>query len=284
MKNNLRYTYLKIAFSTRRIKMGNFFTSTQIYNNEKLSLNAAFKQKFGEALEPQGFKAIKGRYPYLVRLINKEILHIISLRTEQADYPEDKAFSIFGGIATVYRPKIDLQISPTANYNWLNNSVADFYMKSVDVDPDHYTYSILSKFNYFSEVPKSLLSVMEVALEYTKKYMITTMNEVNTLDECIKFFCKFNYSCSTGIFDLDKETIYDSPDNEGLLYIATDNEAKKEQLRKIISGEEESFECSKEYAKKTYSYFTGKEHEKILEIINVIKNENTEILKAYGLI
>ena len=125
---------------------------------------------------------------------------------------------------------------------------------------------------------------MEEALEYTKRYMITTLNEVNTLDECIKFFCKFNYSCSTGIFDTDKESIYASHDNEGLLYLVTDNEAKKEQLRKIISGEVESFEYSKEYAEKIYDYFTGYKHEKILEIINDIKNENTEILKSYGLI
>lgn len=284
MEINMRYTYVKTAFSTRRTIMENFFTFTHIYNNEKLSLNAAFKQIFGEALETYGFKSIKGRYPYLVRVINNEILHIISLKTEQAEYPEDKAFSILGGIATVYRPKIDLQISPTANYNWLNNSVADFYAKSANAKHDHYTYSVLSKFNYFSEIPNSLPSVMEDALEYTKKYMLTTMNEVNTLDECIKFFSKFHLSCSMGIFDLNKEIIYNATDNEGLLYIVTDNEAKKEQLRKIISGEIEIFECSKEYAKKAYGYFTGNEHEKILEIINDIKNENTEILKSYGFV
>ena len=171
-----------------------------------------------------------------------------------------------------------------ANYNWLNNSVADFYAKSVDRETDHYTYSILSKFNYFSEIPNSLPSVMEDALEYTKKYMLTTMNEVNTLDECINFFSKFNLSCSTGIFDLNRKIIYNAADNEGLLYIVTDNEAKKEQLRKIISGEIEIFECSKEYAKKVYDFFTGNEHDKILEIIEEIKNKNTKVLRSYGLI
>ncbi len=264
------------------IRLG--FAKTTVKKEKKISLNAAFKQIFGEGLKDAGFQVVKGRHPYLVRAINKEILHIISLRTEQAEYPEDKAFSILGGIATVYRPEIDLEISPMANYNWLNNSVADFYAKSAKSEHDHYTYSVLSKFNYFSEIPNSLPSVMEDALEYTKKYMLTTMNEVNTLDECINFFSKFNLSCSTGIFDLNRKNIYNAADNEGLLYIVTDNEATKEQLRKIISGEVESFECSKEYAKKVYDFFTGNEHDKILEIIEEIKNKNTKVLRSYGLI
>ena len=265
----------------RRNKMDKISSLFQNTNNKKLSLNAAFKKIFGEALGSFGFHVVKGKYPYLVRIINGEILHIISLKTEQAEYPEDKAFSILGGIATVYRPKIDLEVSPMANYNWLNNSVADFYAKSVDAEPDYYTYSILSKFNYFSEVPDSLSSIMEEAIEYTKKYILATMNKVNTLDECIRFFDKFNLSCSTGIFDLDKETIYDSPDNEGLLYIVTDNEVIKERLKKIISGEIEVFDCSKEYARRIYDYFIGDKHNKILEIIKDIKMKNINQLKNY---
>ena len=36
---------------------------------KKLSLNAAFKQVFGEALKPLGFKLIKSKYPYFVRVV-----------------------------------------------------------------------------------------------------------------------------------------------------------------------------------------------------------------------
>ncbi len=46
-----------------------------------LSLNAAFVKVFGEALEPLGFKKIKGRHPYLVRVVpGGEIIHIIAIR------------------------------------------------------------------------------------------------------------------------------------------------------------------------------------------------------------
>jgi len=36
---------------------------------KSISLNAAFKQVFGEALEPLGFKLIKSKYPYFVRVV-----------------------------------------------------------------------------------------------------------------------------------------------------------------------------------------------------------------------
>ena len=133
------------------------------------------------------------------------------------------------------------------------------------------------------ELPEELSSLEYVIMNSTGEEGIAE-DHINTLDECINFFSKFNLSCSTGIFDLNRKIIYNAADNEGLLYIVTDNEAKKEQLRKIISGEIEIFECSKEYAKKVYDFFTGNEHDKILEIIEEIKNKNTKVLRSYGLI
>ncbi len=79
---------------------------------QKLTLNTAFKQIIGKALEPYGFKVIKGRHPYIVRVINNEILHILTFCLANPDYPPDKAFVIMGGIATIYRKKITLDLSP----------------------------------------------------------------------------------------------------------------------------------------------------------------------------
>lgn len=36
---------------------------------KRVTLKAAFKRVFGEALEPLGFKLIKGKYPYFVRVV-----------------------------------------------------------------------------------------------------------------------------------------------------------------------------------------------------------------------
>ncbi len=46
-----------------------------------VGLNTVFKQVFSEGLKDQGFQKIKGRQPYLVRVVEGgEIIHVISCR------------------------------------------------------------------------------------------------------------------------------------------------------------------------------------------------------------
>lgn len=73
-----------------------------------LSLNAAFIQVFGEALEPLGFvKLKKVKHPYFVRLIGDEILHIVTYRKVRSIKRGYNSFEILGGIVTLYRRQID---------------------------------------------------------------------------------------------------------------------------------------------------------------------------------
>ena len=94
----------------------------------KISVNAAFKQIIGKALEPFGFKCIKGRHPYIVRVINNEILHIITFCPGFPEYPEDKAIEIMGGYCYDISKKITLDLTPKENWNWLEN-MQEFYTK-----------------------------------------------------------------------------------------------------------------------------------------------------------
>lgn len=48
------------------------------FKTKNMSLNAAFLKVFGEALEPLGYKKIKSKYPYFVRVVTDEIIHVIS--------------------------------------------------------------------------------------------------------------------------------------------------------------------------------------------------------------
>ena len=102
------------------------FRKSSSKKEKKLTLNAAFKQVFGEALEPLGFQLVKGRYPYFVRVVNGEIIHIITIAKETSGLRGKKAFNIYGDIATVYRDQIDFSenpeyriISMTSSYNLL---------------------------------------------------------------------------------------------------------------------------------------------------------------------
>lgn len=45
---------------------------------KKTSLKSAFLQVYGEALKPLGFQKVKGKQPYFVRVVNGEIIHIIT--------------------------------------------------------------------------------------------------------------------------------------------------------------------------------------------------------------
>ncbi len=47
---------------------------------KSMSLNAAFVKVFGEALEPLGFKKIECAHPYFLRIVEGEIIHVITYR------------------------------------------------------------------------------------------------------------------------------------------------------------------------------------------------------------
>ena len=251
---------------------------------KKLTLKSAFTQVFGEALEPLGFKVVKSRYPYLVRVINDEIIHVISIRPRQAEYPEDKAFSILGGIATVYRKNIDLNTDPMENYHWLRNDVASFYLYSIDSESDRRLVSIMSKFNYFSEVPKSLPCVMEEALEYAKKYMISYMNETNTLEKCIDYLVRAKLISTAPIksgLNFTSGDFYD----DGLIYLKTNYKHHKERWEEIIERKKDISEEKYNKVKEFYKFFSDDEY--IQGLANELerrKAKNLEALKKYGII
>ena len=163
---------------------------------KKLTINTAFKQIIGKALEPLGFKVIKGRHPYIVRVINNEILHIITFRTESPDYSEgDKAFAIMGGIATVYRKKITLDQSPIQNYIWFNY-MFDFYEALTD-ERDANILGQLFRSCYYSDKPESLISVMNTGAENVIKYVLPVMGKINDIDSSLDYMRKFKKPCNS---------------------------------------------------------------------------------------
>ena len=83
------------------------------------TLGTAFKQVYGEALKEYGFKKIKGKYPYYVRLIGDEIVHVITYKEEWCIGTNYKAFVVLGGVATIYRKILTFEESPKNNEEWL---------------------------------------------------------------------------------------------------------------------------------------------------------------------
>jgi hypothetical protein len=125
-----------------------------------------------------------------VRLIGDEIIHVVTYRNEQTGSSDEKAFSVFGGIATVYRQSIDLTLSPHDNINWLNNNL-EIYRKRNPFCFDDDMYNKLYKFPYKPDNEDSILCSINRSLEATKQFMLPILNNVTTLNSCIEYFYDF---------------------------------------------------------------------------------------------
>lgn len=233
----------------------------EIKSPKPLTLNAAFKQIVGKALEPYGFKVIKGRHPYIVRVINNEILHIITFCPENPEYPPDKAFAIMGGIATIYRKKITFDLSPKQNYVWLNY-MFKFYNALVS-ERDVNVLGQLFKSCYYSDRSESLISVLNNGAENLIKYVLPIMDNVNDIDSCLDYMQKFLRPCNPR--QCTEICSYYPNEDESFLYFLSD---KKKEYSDILSN----FENDSEF------------NNWVMREIEKRKNENTEILKSYDLI
>ncbi len=259
-----------------------------------LSLNAAFVKVFGEALEPLGFKKIKGRHPYLVRVVpGGEIIHVITCMAGH-----DNSFEILGGVATIYRPHISLDKNVKENCEWLKNNLR-FYEIYNPLENDfefrqsiHHFYYYDNKRPYIKgtytpngKLRKSLLDVIEEALAITKKIMFPILDNVITLEDCVNFFDKFNMTM--WIFDNDdinsQNSFYDH--NEGLLLIKTNRidffkNKQKDYLDKkydesLVFGLENQIKLSNNIFNDSEKYV------EILKEIECRQKANMQFLKTY---
>ena len=279
---------------------------------KKLSLNAAFKQVFGEALEPLGFKLVKSKYPYFVRVVpGGEIIHVISLKTE-APYLHTigrAGFSVLSGAATVYRPKIDLSVSPKSNARWLFG-IRKFYNESNRSDFDsEFNNGNLCESSYIEGSSESLLEVMEQALKRTISIVIPVLEKIVDMDSCARFCTIYNMGFSLKEhFDAIKNGIIDPNDinNEGLLIMRIkdyvgyiDWKLERDRIQKKALVELPHYK----YSQKEYEDYCNsideikKEH--LLKMSDVVKNtqfynkiilelenrkqSNSEILRSYGI-
>ena len=158
-----------------------------------ISLNAAFKQVFGEALEPLGFKLIKSKYPYFVRVASNEIVHYVMIANERADgrgyngviY---KCFNVFCGVSTVYNSKIDFDTDPRKLFFWGLDSVHEIYTKSHWYDLDMKYRSSIMEFYYNPTSTADMLRALTRALKVTEDIALPVINPAVTLEKCMDYF------------------------------------------------------------------------------------------------
>ena len=200
------------------------FRKADAKKEKKLTLNAAFKQVFGETLEPLGFIKIKSRHPYYVRLINGEILHVITFKKD--NYEKDR-FEIYGGVATIYKPLIDFDQNVDYNTTWMSpiRTYELNYKYSCDNVDLYYKFQINDN--------NSLLEAFSKALKQTQEYIIPVLDTVISLNDVIDYCWRCNGSLLY-VYSAKDMYEYYRGDKELLLYFKlNDHSDMKEEYAKV---------------------------------------------------
>lgn len=211
-----------------------YFRKADAKKEKKLTLNAAFKQVFGEALEPLGFVKIKSKHPYYVRVVNGEILHVITFAKDS--YYKDK-FDIYAGVATVYRPLLDFDQNIDYNTAWM--SPVRFYELN-------YAYSCDNcgiYYEYEVDNNNSIIKAFTKALKQTKKFIIPVLDPIITIKDVIDYF---NIYCGSAIYIYSAKDMYEynRDNNEALLYFKlNDHSDLKSESEKSIEHTVHLIKC-----------------------------------------
>ena len=249
------------------------FKKTDPKKEKKLTLNAAFKQVFGEALEPLGFIKAKTRQPCFLRVVGDEIIHVISLPCCGA------RISNASGVMTVYRPQIDLN-----NHKWDNNwlkPTEKFYSKSNVLSFDEKYWNENLKIEYTLNNEESLINALKKALEEVKKWVLPMLDDVKTVKDIIDY--QHRMGVTTQYFAvcdnayLDHETPY----SDGAILFALDDPHYYPRRVKELLLAQLNFEIEhgihffgKETYEETCERFDKNLAERLAQIDYVINNEN----------
>ncbi len=297
------------------------FKKADSKQEKKLTLNSTFVKVFGDGLAPLGFVRLKKtKLPFFVRLINGELLQIVTYREKAKRKDGYKTFEVLGGIVSLYRRTIDFTKSPElwlkSNHyyysKWdaeLNNDVKKQAIKMgysmsenqtipVEACEEAFKKSIIS-FVCKTDDNVSLLNGMKNAFDVTAHIMIPIFDQVNTYNSCIDFLYKY-YSGWLELAELDEFIENDRYSvSEGLLLIlANYRDDGIERTKKELS-ERIPFLGKKEDAEKLKLHYENKRAEqiairnmmlddpqlnvKVMEELERRKAENIAVLKLHGI-
>ncbi len=283
---------------------GAFNLSFRKAAEKKLTLNAAFKQVFGEALEPLGFKLINSKYPYFVQVVNDEIIHYVTVANETADGRGDygvkyKCFNVFCGVATVYNGNIDFNENYVKFHSNFVDSLSEIYTRTHWSNLDMKYRASIMRFYYNPTDNNSLMAMLKKVLAVVEMYALPVIGQAVTLEKCMDYFGLMNHRIypslgggdeallCTKLFSADEFVIfkdkYCERELEGLKRELSSNPDSKRRatlerrIEYIMRGREEG-------KKQCYDFFINPElQEKAPAELERRKKENLEKLRGYGL-
>ena len=150
-------------------------------------IDVPLKNALKEFLEPYGFKKVRGRYPYFVKVINDEIIEVITFRNLIG-----MGYLTIGGLATVYGREIDFSMSPRYNGDWIDLYDGGVYecLKAenggqLDIPEPHYP---LIEPDIAEE---DFQQAIELAVNTVRDVLVPAFARVTDLPSCVSFYRQF---------------------------------------------------------------------------------------------
>lgn len=268
---------------------------------KKVTVKAAFKKIYGDALKPLGFVWAKTKEPCYIRVVNHELIHIIGIQDMKPNF-----IVPFGGVTTLYRADLMLNKPYRDNTNWLPNVRQFWGWAHTDLDdaPDP---RLGSKFHYLLRSPDSVQSTMYAALGETKRWILPMLSAVQSLQDFPAYFEKCHgillpfralplKSKDAGDFLADAVIRYllGNPVSEFEQYLAEIETRKKAQETlqpNINSPENLQYLCEREQARNDairQSVTAFEENPEVrqqtLDELERRRSANMEILHTYGVL
>ena len=171
------------------------FRKANSKKEKKLTLKAAFIKVFREALEPLGYKKVKGANPYFVRVIGNEIIHVITFVTNSTA-PGLKSFEICGDVRSIYNSSNYFSKKPEDAYRESYFDLSNFKVYSYRLHHEDYDYDYQREISRFlcKDDNASIINKMNEALEISQEILLPFVDSINNIDELYKYLLRYHSS------------------------------------------------------------------------------------------
>lgn len=278
-----------------------FYFKNATEKSKSMSFNAAFVKVFGDGLKPLGFKRLKNlkhKCPYFVRVVNGDILHVVSYRQTTSPKIGYKEFEVYCGVMTLYRREISFPSEPDG----ILIRTFELYHKAVKcgkIDPSVKEPQI----NYLCNATDSeeMLRKLERVFNETMEIFLNYIDKITDLEACVEYF-KTYMNMSLYPFD-EFITLRHTSWSEALLLVKTrDMDDSLKRIKKEYKDYNFRFLGTRPKQEDIENFLKKKNEERLwqyeyrLEMINNpelnkrvldemerCKANNIELLKSYGL-
>lgn len=257
------------------------------------SFKSEFVKFYKEKLEPYGFKKVKGPQPYFARLVNGEIVHIITYITSRTNNPGHINFELCCGIASIYRKRIRFNVTPLSN-SYCMEAMTDL-MKLKD---HYYVISLKDRIFYDAEYTEETMQMVLEKSLIDAKLIIEQLDKYTDMESALVFFMKHNGGVNIRFSSLLSDSF---SDEEGLYCARKEFDAALiekcfSDMKKDVKLIEDEYDkefykkalyngCEERFATNRNSFQADEElYNEGIKILQQRKEDNLKMLKEYKVI